>query len=135
MPLFSSESGLKKCAHQFERECRADDARSKAEHIRIIVLNALMRGIRVVAEPCADAANLVRRNRSSDAAAAYKDAALAIASGHSRADCFGEVGIVVGGVSVVSAEIDDLVTEPSDFFDDEIVQSDSCVIGGDRDAH
>src|SRR5919197_3705968 len=41
-----------------DRRLRTDDARPQDEHVHVVVLHALMCGVRIVADGCADAAHL-----------------------------------------------------------------------------
>ena len=50
----------------FERRFRADDPGAQRQHVHIVVLDALMRGIRVVANRRSDAAHLVGRDARPD---------------------------------------------------------------------
>src|SRR3972149_5397851 len=72
--LLPLEAGGQDRLPQPHRQRVADAARAQAEHVHIVVLHALARGVRVVAEGGADAAHLVRGDAGADAAAADDDA-------------------------------------------------------------
>ena len=63
-------------ANQLLRQFGADDARAKAEHIEIVVLNTLASGEGVVAERGADVSHLVGGDAGADAATADEHTAV-----------------------------------------------------------
>ena len=64
-----------------------------------------------MADGGADAGDLVRRDGCADAAAADDEAALGGAGGDAAGDGLSEVGVVVGGVVRVGAEVEHLNVE------------------------
>src|SRR3954453_7008607 len=57
----------------------ADDLRAQAEHVHVVVLDALVRGVDVVADGRANPGDLAGGNRRADAGAADQDAAVGAA--------------------------------------------------------
>src|SRR5436190_1579359 len=78
----------------------ADDAAAQDEDVHVVVLDALMRRICIVAQPRTDPLDPVRCHRRADAAAADDDAALGPMFPQRRADCLGVVGIIDRAVIV-----------------------------------
>ena len=66
----------RKATRALEGELRADDAGAEGEDVHVVVLDALARRVRVVADGGADAADLVRRHGGADARAADEDPAI-----------------------------------------------------------
>ena len=59
-----------------QRKFRSDDTTADAQHIHVIVFDALVSGIRVMTDCRADAFDLVRRNADTDSTAAHHDASV-----------------------------------------------------------
>jgi hypothetical protein len=74
--LASVEGRLQVCLDELTRERRPDDLRSEAEHVHVVVLDALVRAVDVVADRRADACQLAGGDRRADARAADEDASL-----------------------------------------------------------
>ena len=122
-------------AHELAGERRADDLGAEAEHVHVVVLDALVRGVAVVADRGADAADLRGGDRGAGARAADEDAALG-ASAHDRpADRLRDVRVVDPGLLRVGAEVDRLVTGGRDRGEDHIPQADAAVVEPERDLH
>src|ERR1700682_1096607 len=62
--LTAVESCPEECAHELAREARSDHLGAEAEDVHVVVLDALVRGVDVVADRSADAAHLRGGNRS-----------------------------------------------------------------------
>src|SRR3954463_1278298 len=62
--------------YELARERRAHDLRAEAEHVHVVVLDALMRAVGVVTDRRADPGLLARRDRSADAGPAHENATL-----------------------------------------------------------
>src|SRR3972149_1764935 len=132
--LLPLEAGGQDRLHQLHRNRVADDARAQAEHVHIVVLHALARGVRVVAEGGANAAHLVRGAARADAAAADDDAPLGAPVNDRLADGAG-VGRVVYGVGAVGADVQPLVAVTLERGRDLVLQLVSAVVGADYNAH
>src|SRR5580700_1448319 len=112
----------------------ADDARTHHQDIHVVVLDALMSRVVIVAHAGADAGHFVGGNANADAAAADEDAAFGASQLESAADSLGEISIV-GGLGVERAKIDDVVTEPLQIATDFLLEGITCVICSDGELH
>src|SRR5581483_7532769 len=115
--LFAGELRRREGADELDGDLRPNDTRAEGEHVHVVVLDALVRGVRVVADGTADAGDLVRRDRCADAAPADQHAAVSAAGCHRIADRAREVGVVDGRVA------------------DDALEWESRVVGGDGEAH
>src|SRR5438552_2852706 len=77
--LFRYKRGAEKRAYELGRELRADHFGAEAQHVHVVMLHALVRGVRVVAYRGADARQLARGYRGANAGAADEHAALGVA--------------------------------------------------------
>src|SRR5882757_478393 len=102
--LLIGEFRAEESFHQILRQHDSHYAGPKHQHVDVIVLHALVRGISVVAHAGADAWNLVRRHAGADAAAANQHTALGFFVDHGAANGFREIRIV-GGIFVERANI------------------------------
>ena len=107
MPRLAREAGVQERANQLVGELDADDATAEHEHVHVVVLDALVRRVRVMAETSANARNPVRDHRRADAAAAEEDAALGPRLADGRGDGLRVVGIV-HRILAVSTHVDHL---------------------------
>ena len=112
----------------------ADDARAEAQHVHVVVLDRLMRGVGVVAHRRANAGELVRGNRDAGAAAADDDAALGLPVAQGVGDRFGGIGIIHRR-GRMGAEIEDIVALLSQFCGQFLLQHIPCVVGTEGDSH
>jgi len=80
--LMGFEGCVKKSDDQLLRQRGADHAAAKADHVHVVVLDALVSRIRIVDQCGIDAWNLVGSNARPDSAPAYDDAALGGAAQH-----------------------------------------------------
>src|SRR5690349_3229440 len=90
---------------------RADHPRAEGQDVHVVVLDALVGGIRVVADGGPDAADLVRRDARAHAGAADEDPAVRVPVADRIADLRREVRVVILGVGAVAAQVDQLVAE------------------------
>src|SRR6476469_5375783 len=74
--LLMGESGVQEEPRQLTSQLDADHPRAEDQDVHVVVLDPLMGGVAVVAQPRADAGELVGRHRGADAAAADEHAAL-----------------------------------------------------------
>ena len=135
MTLFSVERGGEERAHEVLGEARPDHLGAEAEDVHVVVLDALVRGVDVMADGCPDAGDLARGDRSADAGAADEDAAL----GLSVLDRGAELGRLHGVVDPhrvgVGAEVDDLVPLLAQRLEDRLAEVDSPVVERHSDFH
>src|SRR5881409_432978 len=80
--------------HDLARQLEADHARPQREHIHVVVLDALVRGIRIVANRRPNARQLAGRDRRADAAAADEDPSLGAPVPYRLAHSERNIGIV-----------------------------------------
>src|SRR5437870_8246472 len=99
------EFGTQERADELGGQLRADYLRADAEDIHVVVLDALVRGVGVVAYGRADARELARRNRSAHARAADEDPAHGLAAANRLADFAVLVRIVVLRLGLVLSEV------------------------------
>ena len=96
MAVFARERGVKERVDDFARQCRADDACADAQHVHVVVLNRLMRGVGVVADGGTDAGEFVGGDGDAGATAADDDSAFGMAVEHRLRHGFGRVRVVTG---------------------------------------
>src|SRR5512133_2041432 len=134
VPLLAVEAGGQERLRELERERLADDARAEREDVHRVVLDALVRGVVVVADAGEDARDLVRRGRHADAAAADEDRPLGPpVEDRPR----GRLGVirVVARRGVVRAEVDRLVPERREVSAEPLLEREPRVVPGERDPH
>ena len=102
----AAERGAEERDGALERGLGPDDPRAEGQDVHVVVLDALVRGVRVVADGRADAAHLVRGDRGADARAADQDPAVGLAARIGATEALGEVRVVVVRVRAVAAEVD-----------------------------
>jgi VWFA-related protein len=100
--LFGAEPGGEEGFNQHAGERRTDDARPDAEHVDIVVLDTLARGVRVVTDRRANPWELGGRDRDAGAASAEQHPSIGLAIANGRGDGLGNVGIVHGSAGVRS---------------------------------
>ena len=109
--LAAVEPGGEKGADEVDGELGADHLRAQAEHVHVVVLDALVRGVDVVADRGADARELAGGDRGADARAADEDPALGVAALDRLAQLARLVRVVDPLGVRVGAEVDDPVAE------------------------
>src|ERR671935_11997 len=108
--LASVEPGSEERAHQLGCKLRADHLRADAEDVHVVVLDALVGRVRVVADGRADAGDLARRDGGTDARAAHQHCPLRLARADRVADFPRLVRVVDSRLGLVPAEIVHFVT-------------------------
>ena len=81
-------------ADEFERDRLADYPAAHHQHVHVVVLDALVRRIMIVAQPGAHSRDFVGCHRSAHAAATNKDSALRFGIAHCQAHGFSIVRVV-----------------------------------------
>lgn len=71
MSLLARKLGGYETLNKFFSKLEADHPRSQDKHVHVIVLDSLMRRIRVVAETGADSGDFISRNRGANTTAAH----------------------------------------------------------------
>src|SRR3954452_8088813 len=133
--LAAVEAGREEGSRQLGGHFGADDLGAEAEHVHVVVLDALVRGIGVVADRCADARDLVGRDRRDDARAADEQRSLGLAAADRLGDLTRLVGVVDPRLRLVGAQIDRLVPERPQLLQQPLAQVDAAVVEGDGDSH
>ena len=80
--------------HQLRHQRRADDPRAQAEHIHIIVFDALVGGVDIVAQAGIDTFDLVGRDTGPNPRAADQNPALGLPFQNRPANLFGIIRII-----------------------------------------
>ena len=112
MPLFIRKLRSQKRFYKVFGELYSNDSRAKHQHVHIIVLDALMRRIRIVANRRAYSQKLVRGNTRSNSAPADQNATLRSSIEHRPAHRFRKIRIV-RWIFVECANIEHGVTQPA----------------------
>jgi len=107
-------------AHQVDRQRGADDLRAEAEHVHVVVLDALMRRVDVVAHGAPDSVHLGNGHRRTDARAADEDAALTVAVLDQPSQLSRLVGIVDPDCIGVDTQVERLVSERIELGEDDV---------------
>src|SRR5438105_5004340 len=131
--LAAVEGRVQKCRHEVPGERRADDLGAETEHVHVVVFDALVGGVRVVADRGADPGQLAGRDRGADARTAHEHRALGVAALDRLADLARLVGIVDPNCVGVRPEVDHLVA--GEHVEDSLTQVDAAVVEGHRDVH
>ena len=134
MPGLAAERRVQKGVHHFARQLAADHATAEHEHVHVVVLDPLVRGIGVVAQAGADAGNAVGRHRGADAAAAQDDPAIGAVFAQGGADGR-RVVCIIDGLAGMSADIEHLFVLPCEECLQCFLQLEPGVIRSDRDPH
>ena len=137
MARFTAERRGQERERALERGLRPDDPRAQGQDVHVVVLDALVRGIRVVADRRADAAHLVGGHARPDPGAADEDPALRRAALDRLAEALREVRVIVGRVRAVAPEVAELMAQPSGLepADEVILEGGPGMVGGECDAH
>src|SRR5271163_2276122 len=120
--------------HEIFGELFADDAATEHQDIHVVVLDALMRGIGVVADGGANAVNFIGGHADANTAAAHEHATVGLAIGDGVTDEFGEVG-VVGGVFVERANVENVMAKRAHDVAHFTFEGEAGVVGTDDDSH
>lgn len=134
MPVLTREARLEEPRHQFLGESGADNPRSEAEDVHVVVLHHLVGGVGVVGNRGPDAGELVGGDRGPGAGTADDDPAIGATVedrlGHGR--CI--VGVIdwLGGVG---AEVIDRVTRLGEPRGEVILHGITGVIRPECDSH
>src|SRR5215210_8219344 len=133
--LSAVEPGAQECAHEVERELRADHLGAEAEDVHVVVLDALVRGVRVVADRGADPGDLAGRDGGADPRAADEDAAFGVPADHRVAELARLVRVVDPLCIRVRTEVDGLVPERVQLLQHPLAQLDAAMVERDGDPH
>src|SRR5689334_8651753 len=135
VPLASPELGGQERANQVGGQLGADDLRPEAEHVHVVVLDALVCGVHVVADRGADTRQLARGDRCADAGAADEHATLGGAAEDRLSDLACLIGVVDAHGVCIRAKVDDVVAELGELFENTLAKLDAAMIERDRHLH
>src|SRR5262245_14192408 len=135
VPFPSVELRTEERAHELAGQLRADHLGAEAEHVHVVVLDALVGRVRVVADRGANAVDLARGDRCSDARPADEDSAVRVAASDRLADLAGLVRIVDSRLWLIGPEVDRLVPGAHDLLEHALPQLHAAMVEGDRDPH
>src|SRR6266550_3552781 len=133
--LAAVEVGAEIGADEVRGERGADDFGAEAEHVHVVVLDALMRGVDVVTGRSADSRQLGGSDRGAHAGAADEDPPLGFAVPDHLADLARLVRIVDPLGGRVGAEINRLVAQCLELTENTIAQGYAAVVKGDCNPH
>src|SRR5471030_536396 len=127
------ERRVQECAHELARQRRADNLRAEAKHVHVVVLDALVGAVGVVADRRANPRELAGCDRRANARAADEDAAHCVAALDRLAHLASLVGIVDAHRIGVGAEVENVV--PGERLEHGVPQVDATMVEGGRDLH
>lgn len=134
MTLLPGEVCFQEGVGQFGGERGPYHAGTENEHVHIVMLDALVGRVDIVADPGANPFNFVRCNGCTDAAAADQDASLGLSIVYGVADGTGVVGIIIGSGRIEGAEVDNLVPR-FELFGERGFHVVTSVVGGESETH
>ena len=134
MPRLAGEASVQERANQLAGELDTDDTTAEHQHVHVIVLNALVRRIGVVAQSGAHPGNPVGGHRRANAAPAEQDAALGPVLAQGSTDGLRIIGIV-HGIGAVGAQVEDLAMLRGQEGFHRLLKCKSGMIRTYRDAH
>src|SRR5262245_10025795 len=122
-------------AHELAGQLRTDHLGSEAQNVHVVVLDALVGRVRVVADRGPDARDLAGGDRSADAGPADEDSKLGVTVSDRGADLAGLVRIVDVRLRRIGPEVDRLVPGAHDLLEHALSQLHAAMVEGDRDPH
>ena len=134
MPRLVGEASVQERANQLAGELDADDTTAEHQHVHVVVLDALVRRVGVMAQSGANPGNPVRGHRCAHAAPAEQDAALGPVLAQGSTDGLRIVGIV-HRIGAVGAQVEDLVMLRGQESLHRLLQRKSGMIRTYRDTH
>src|SRR5579863_7472607 len=114
--LFGLKHGANKGVDKLKRQRRADDSRAQHQHVHVIVLHALVRGVGVMTDAGAHAGNFICRDAHAHARSTDDDAARSHTRFDSLAHLLAEVGVIVFRLADKSSQVDDLMASGGKVF-------------------
>jgi hypothetical protein len=116
--LFVREARVKIRRDQFLGKRDTDNPRPEHQHVHVVMFDALVSGIGIVAHRCANPRDLVDGDRRADAAAADQYAAFGLGVDDGFTDGFGKIWVIVRGIKVEGADIEDVVAKVAEEIGD-----------------
>lgn len=134
MTLLGGEPGAEEGRNEIGDQRRTDDASPEAEHVHVVVLDALGRGVGVVADAGTHALHLVRGHAGPYTATAEDDAPVGSPLAHGARDGGGVVGIV-HGIGGMGPAIEDLVPGHRHVAEDFVLQREARMVASYGNVH
>src|SRR5581483_837877 len=135
VPLPSPELGLEERADEIGGELGADHFRPEAEDVHVVVLDALVGRVHVVADRGADTRQLAGGDRGADAGTADQHSALGLPVEHRLPDLPRLDRVVDPNRVGVGAEVDDLMAEGRELLEHAFAELDTPMVERDRHPH
>lgn len=133
MTLRSAESRGEKRLNQFPGECVTNDEAPEADHVQIVVLNALVRRKGFMNQTGPNPRHFVRGDRRPHTASTDGHAALHLSAGHRAGQWHDKIRIIVISIQSAVAELDYLMASPAQLSDKLFLQFKSPMVGGEAD--
>ena len=133
MTLGAAEARGEKGLNQFPSECVTDYEAAKADHVQIVVLDALVSRKGFMNQAGPHPRHFVRDDRCPNTASTDGHAALHLSAGDCARQRHYEIRIIVIRVQSAVAELDYLMAGRAQFSDELSHQFKSPVVGGDAD--
>ncbi len=135
MALLTRESGTKKRGREIPGKFHADYARTENQHVHVVVLHSLVRGVRVVAKAGSNAMDLVGSHAGAHPAPTDQDAPFRPSIEHGVSKRGGKIRIIVRMGGIVGSQIENVVASLPEFIRQKLLKIESRVICRDSDAH
>jgi hypothetical protein len=134
MTLGAAESGGQKGLNQFPSERMTDYETPEADHVQIVILDALVRRKGFMNQAGSHPRHFVRDDRCPHTTSTDGHTALHLSAGNCARQRDDKIRIVVISVQSAVAELDYLVAGHAQLSDELFHQFKSAVVGGDADA-
>jgi len=133
MSLFAGRLGIEKRLDQLPRDFGAGGSAAQADDVQMIVLDTLACGKVILNQRRSDSGDLVRADRSTDAASAEGDPAFHVSTRDGTGEGNDVVGIVVTVIEAAIAEVNDFISRGTEVCDKRVLQEEPAMIGGNAD--
>ena len=133
--LCTAKARTQEISQQFGSQLVPNDPRTKAEHVHVVVLHTLPRGKGIMTHAGANTAKLVRRHRSTHAAATHNYAPIRATVQHRSRHRGGAVGVVVARLDGGRPAIHNCMLQSHQLAHDSIAQGPTGVVGSERYSH
>ncbi len=130
-----AEACGEKGSDEFDGEGCAHDPAAKAADVHVVIFNALTGRVYIADQAGSCARDFVGCDRCADATAAQSEPAFDITGGDGACHGDDEVRVVVVGVELVSAEIDDFKSMRLEPWQQCLFEIEPAMIGCDANAH
>ncbi len=134
MTLRAAESRGEKCLNQFPGQRVTDNLPSEADHVQIVVLDALVRREIFMNQAGPNPRHFVRADRCPNTASTDGHAALHLSAGHRAGQRHDKIRIIIVQIQLQVAEIDHLMAGRAQLSSEMFLQFKSAMVGGDADA-